>query len=198
MLIKKVAPFAAVALAGALLLTGCTSTGADKPAASATTSAGVVISGVQQKLVDVLSASEAKMLKDGYTETATDGTTKILIAYDPATKRTTTDQAGTATYVDGANGVAPTSIKGYLESQVATVTEKDGIYTVTVASSADSTLTLTVKDGVVVAIKSATKGGASWDGTLAYKLTDDAKKAIANATAAPVAEAPAPEATPAG
>lgn len=196
MLIKKVAPFAAVALAGALMLTGCTSTGTAAPAASATTSAGTVVSGVQQKLIDALGASQTKLEKDGYTETATDGTTKVLIAYDPSTKRTTTEQGGSATYVEGINGVAPQSIKGYLESQAVTVTEKDSVYTVTIASNADSKLTITVKDGVAVAIKSETKGGATWDGKLAYKLTDEAKKAIAGAT--PAATAPAPTETPAG
>lgn len=201
MLIKKVAPIAAVALAGALLLSGCTTTGSDKPAssASATSAAGVEISSTQQKLVEAFNKSHEKALKDGYTETATDGTVKILIAFDPSANRTVTEDSSTgeATYVDGPSGLATETIAGFLESQSVTVTEKDGVYTVKLPDNPNTTLTVTVKDGVVTSIVSDTKDAASWKGSLTYKITDDAKAALAKATPAPVAsEPPAVDTTP--
>ena len=201
MLIKKVAPIAAVALAGALLLSGCTTTGSDKPASSpsATSAAGVEISSIQQKLVDAFKKSHEKALKDGYTESATDGTVKILIAFDPASNRTVTEDSSTgeATYVDGPSGLATESIASFLESQAVTVTEKDGVYTIKLPDNPNTSLSVTVKDGLVTSITSETKDAASWKGSLTYKLTDDAKAALAKAKPAPVpTEAPAPETTP--
>ena len=189
MFIKKVAPFAAVVLAGSLLLTGCTSAEADKPASTSSASAAVEVSDTQKKLIDAFAKSQEKMLKDGYTETATDGTVNMLISYDPESARTVTQDssAGTATYVDGTGGTAPESLKMFLEQQAVTVTEKDGVFSIALPDNADVKLTATVKDGVVVAITSETKGAATWKGTMVYKVTDDAKKAFASATPAQVA-----------
>lgn len=195
MFIKKVAPIAAVVLAGSLLLSGCTSSDANKPAStsSASTSAGVEVSSTQQKLIDAFSKSQEKMLKDGYTETATDGTVSMLISYDPASGRTVTQDsaAGTATYIDGTSGTAPESLKLFLEQQAVTVTEKDGVYTIALPDNPDVTLKVTVKDDVVTAISSETKGSAAWKGTMVYKVTDEAKKAFEVAT--PADNGPAPE-----
>lgn len=198
MLLKKTAPIAVAVLAGALLLTGCTSTGAEKPAStsSATTEAGVEISSTQQKLVDAFNKSNDKALKDGYTETATDGTIKILIAFDPKLNRTVTEDSstGVATYVEGPVGLATDSIKVFLETQAVDVTEKDGVYTIKLPDNPDTTLTVTVKDGFVSGITSETKGASTWNGNLTYKLTEDAKAAVAKATPAevPVAEGDVP------
>lgn len=195
MLLKKTAPIAAVVLAGALLLTGCTSTNADKPAstASATTEAGVEVSSTQEKLIEIFSKSHEKALKDGYTETASDGSINILISYDPELLRTVTEDSstGTATYVEGPVGLATDSIKMFLEGQSVDVTEKDGVYTIKLPDNPDTTLNVTVKDGVVTGITSATKDAPTWEGTLTYKVTSDAKAAFAKATPAP--EAPVAE-----
>ena len=193
MFIKKVAPLATVAavtLTGALLLTGCTTATPDAP--PTTNAAGVEVTASTQKLIDAFTKSQEKVLKDGYTETASDGTKKIVVAYDPSTKRTTTYDvtASTANYVDGVNGTGIDGILSFLQAQKSTVTEKDGVYTVTFTDIPDSTLTITVKDGAVVKIVSATKGSSTWNVALDYKLTDEAKEGIAKAVPMPAPSDP--------
>ena len=201
MFIKKVAPFAAVALAGALMLTGCTSASneTEKSASSSSTEGEAgAISSEQQQLVDAFKASEEKMMKDGYTQTATDGTASILIAYDPATNRTVTSDAstGTATYVESALGTAPQTLGSFLQNQAVSVKKNGDKYDITLPDSPDASLTVTVKDGVVVGITSKAKDSPTWEGKLVYEVTADAKAAFAKATpaeTAPPVEAPAPE-----
>lgn len=199
MFIKKTAPFAAVALIGALFLTGCTTATpdkeADKPASSETQQGEIKLNAEQQELVDAFKLSEDKMMKEGYTETASDGESNILISYDPATNRTVTlNPDGTATYIEGASGTAPQTIGSFIASQPTTVKKKDGKFTVTLPDAPDSSLIVTVKDGVVVSIVSEQKDAPSWEGKLVYKVTDEAKAAFEKATPveAPPVEGEAP------
>lgn len=176
----------AMVLAAGLALTGCSAT--SSASSSSSNDSGVSASSEVKDQLTILEAvltSQKKAGTTGITETSSGN----VYAYDPETNKSvnfyTDDQSGQpAVWQEGNTGSVFNQLTSMAMGTVTDVSSSSDEITFTASSpSGDATkytITLVVKDGLIVAVKTGDEY-SNYKTTIDYKVTDAAKDAFATA-----------------
>lgn len=206
----KIFSITALALTAALTMSACTAATPE----SITNAAGEIIqkpelSGklegtkAQEKLIQTLDYSYGILQEKGYTEVAIGGggSQTIVTVYDPSTRQVAAYNNAPdieEKYILDESALTPVVLKNYIKKDVPFVSMDGNIFTIE-NPDIQYKLIVVVKDGLIVSAKQTLPDMEEINVTMVYKVTEEGRKILSEATPPPVQPETTPaEETPAG